>query len=240
LSRIVPFEMVDAALAETRAGQQRVWALLSRVVESRISRMGRIKVRVIRRDHDHHQRRLAQRGLPTGHHAAGAQPHHRLSGSRDRHPVPPALGDRDRVLRVEVDHPGRARAARPYPGRNRAAGLRPAGDLSAPCGSRSATPRSRPDLDPHRGSVTVALHAARDQLLAPPGSSPTPSSISSARSAARSWTTSCPAADRAPTPTWSNERSPNTPPAPSKDATADPPAAAINIRIITATSPWRQ
>jgi hypothetical protein len=186
--------------------------------------MGRIGVRVIRRDPHHHQRRLPQRGLPTGHHASGAQPHHRLSRSRVRHPVPPALGDRDRVLRVEVDHSGRARAARPYPGRHRAGGLRPAGDLSGPADRdqrrRARTPRPRsPPCQRHRRPARRSWSAPRatgvfaDTVVDLVG-----------EIGARSWSTSCPAADRAPTPAWSNERSPNTSPAPSQDATADPPA----------------
>jgi hypothetical protein len=53
----------------------------------------------------------------------------RPAGRRDRRALPPAMGDRDRVLRAQVDHPGRAGATRPHPRGHRAGDLRAADQL---------------------------------------------------------------------------------------------------------------
>jgi len=87
---------------------------------------------------------------------------HCQPGSRAGHPLSLALGDR--LPGTEVQHPRRPGAPRPHPGRHRPGGLRPADLLPDPADRVSDAIEVAGGIDPDRGSFTIALHAARDQL----------------------------------------------------------------------------
>ena len=107
-------------------------------------------------------RRRPPRELQAGLH--DLRPH--LPGSGPGPALPPALGDRDRLLRAEVDHPRRPGPARPHPRRDRPGGLRPAGHLPGTAHRDRRRRHRPPDVDPDRASFTIALNTARAQLTA--------------------------------------------------------------------------
>ena len=92
------------------------------------------------------------------------------------------------------DHPGRAGTARPHPCRGRPGDLRAVGHLPG-AADRDRRRHARPvPMSIPTGPASPSPSTPPVTSSSPPqASSPTPSSTSSVSSAARSWTTSCPA-----------------------------------------------
>ena len=75
------------------------------------------------------------------------------------------MGDRDRVPGAQIDHPGRAGPARPHPGRvDQETYTLLVTYQTLRIAIFDAT-LARPDVDPDRGSFTIARNTARDQLV---------------------------------------------------------------------------